>query len=56
MMSKEMIDAIMDNDNIEAENAFKNTIAQKVGDALEVRRAELAGTFVKDGVGASEED
>ena len=51
-----MIDAIVSGDNLGAETEFKNTIAQKIGDALEIRRAELANTFVKNGVEASEED
>ena len=55
-MSKEMIDAIVSGDNLGAETEFKNTIAQKIGDALEIRRAELANTFVKNGAEASEED
>jgi|TARA_B110000211_G_C13831470_1_gene443746 hypothetical protein len=56
-MSREMIDAIADGSNLDAENEFKNSIAQKVGDALELRRIELANTFVNTtGVGTSEED
>ena len=35
---------------------FKNLIAGKVGDALEVKRAELANTFVSNGAFSSEED
>ena len=42
-----MIDAITDGDNLSAENEFKNLISTKIGDALEVKRAELASTFVK---------
>ena len=44
-MSRELIDAISDGNNLEAEDEFKNLIAGKVGDALEVKRAELANTF-----------
>ena len=55
-MSREMIDAIVGGDNLGAETEFKNAITQKIGDALEIRRAELAGAFVKNGVEASEED
>ena len=55
-MSKEMIDAITDGDNLSAENEFKNLISAKIGDALEVKRAELASTFVKNGEVSSEED
>ena len=56
MSSKEFVDAIANNNNIEAEDAFKSAMQTKIGDALEVRRAELANTFVKNGAEASEED
>ena len=46
-MSKEFVDAIVDGNNIEAEKAFSITMATRVGDALEVKRRELANTFVK---------
>ena len=37
----------MDCNNIEAEKAFSITMAARVVDALEVKRRELANTFVK---------
>jgi hypothetical protein len=46
-MSKEFVDALVDGNNIEAEKAFSITMATRVGDALEVKRRELANTFVK---------
>ena len=46
-MSKEFVDALVDGNNIEAEKAFSITMAARVGDALEVKRKELANTFVK---------
>ena len=46
-MSKEFVDAIVGGDNLEAEKAFSITMATRVGDALEVKRKELANTFVK---------
>ena len=45
-MSKEFVDAIVDGNNLEAEKAFSITMANRVGDALEVKRKELANTFV----------
>ena len=45
-MSKEFVDAIVDGNNLEAEKAFSITMANRVGDALEVKRRELANTFV----------
>ena len=45
-MSKEFVDAIVGGDNLGAEKAFSITMSSKVGDALEVKRKELANTFV----------
>ena len=47
METKDIIDALSDSDNLGAEQAFKDTIATKVGDALETKRREVANTFVK---------
>ena len=55
-MSKEFIDALVDGNNIEAEKAFSITMAARVGDALEVKRKELANTFVKSGYTDQESD
>lgn len=46
-MTKEFVDAVVSGDNLEAEKAFSITMANRVGDALEVKRKELANTFVK---------
>ena len=45
--TKDIIDALSDGDNLGAEEAFKNTINTKVGDALETKRKEVANSFVK---------
>ena len=45
--TKDIIDALSDGDNLGAEKSFKDTIASKVGDALETKRKEVANTFVK---------
>ena len=42
-----MINALIDDNKIEAEGAFKEVIAQKVGDALDLKRVEFANTLVK---------
>ena len=55
-MSKEFVDALVDGNNIEAEKAFSITMAARVGDALEVKRKELANTFVKSGYTDQESD
>ena len=46
-MTKEFVDAIVSGNNLEAEKAFSITMADRVGNALEVKRKELANTFVK---------
>ena len=46
-MSRVFVDAIVDGNNIGAEEVFKTSIGAKVGDALELRRKDLANTFVK---------
>jgi len=45
--TKDIIDALSNGDNLGAEQAFKDTIAAKVGDALEIKRKEVANTFVQ---------
>jgi len=55
-MSKDIIDAIASGDNLGAETQFKNAIQQKVGDALEKRREEVANTMVTQHIPEVEED
>ena len=50
-MSREFVDSIAVGNNVEAEKAFKASIADKVGDALEVRRKEISKTFVAGSTG-----
>ena len=45
-MSREIIDALANGDNLKAENEFKSAIAQKMGASLEAKRKEVAGTMV----------
>ncbi|MDP7366139.1 MAG: hypothetical protein QGH83_02580 [Candidatus Pacebacteria bacterium] len=45
-MSKEIVDAIISGENLEAEKQFSTAISGKVGDALEIKRRELAKVFV----------
>ena len=54
--TKDIIDALSDGDNLGAEQAFKDSIASKVGDALETKRKEVANTFVKSTVTQDEGD
>ena len=50
-MSREFIDSIASGNNLGAEKAFKDSIANKVGDALETRRKEVSKTFVASPTG-----
>ena len=46
-MSDEFVNALQNGNNIEAEDAFKSAMQDKVGAALEVKRREVANNFVK---------
>ena len=50
-MSREFVDSMSAGNNLEAEKAFKDSIASKVGDALEVKRKEISRTFVSSATG-----
>ena len=58
-MSKEFVDALATGNNLEAETVFKSAMSAKIGDALEIKRSEVAKTFVqqaKDEVAAAEKE
>ena len=55
-MSREFVDAIVDGNNMEAENVFTQGMATKVGNTLEVKRKEIANTFVKSMSVSKEEE
>ena len=50
MAIPDMIGALIDDNKIEAEGAFKDSIAQKIGDALDLKRIEVANSLVKQHV------
>ena len=47
-MSREFVDAIISNNNIEAEKSFTASVSTKVGDALEINRKEISANFVSN--------
>ena len=47
MSAKEFVDAIGNENNLEAEDAFKSAMQDKIGAALETKRREVANNFVK---------
>jgi|TARA_R110000824_G_scaffold152052_1_gene323149 hypothetical protein len=55
-MSKEFVDAVATGNNLEAETVFKGAIAAKIGDALEIKRSEVAKTFVQQAKDEAEEE
>jgi hypothetical protein len=48
MSAENFVDALSKADNLGAETAFKSVMSDRVGDALETKRREVAGTFVKN--------
>ena len=50
-MSREFVDSIASGDNLDAEKAFKDSMTNKIGDALEVKRKEMSKTFVASPTG-----
>ena len=55
-MTREIIDAIATGDNLGAETEFKNAMTKRVGDALEIKRKEVAQTIVTQHIPEVEED
>jgi len=47
MSSEDFVDALNMGKNLEAEDAFKSTMQDKIGAALETKRREVANSFVK---------
>jgi len=55
-MTREIIDAIATGDNLGAETEFKSAMTKRVGDALEIKRQEVAQTIVTQHIPEVEED
>ena len=56
MSSKDFVDALSRNSNLDAEDAFKSAIGNKVTNALETKRQELAKGFVNKHIPEPEDD
>ena len=52
----DMISSVVGDNKIDAEAHFKNTIAQKIGSALDLKRVEVANSLVKGQSNTSVED
>ena len=46
-MSEDFVNALRNGKNLEAEDAFKSAMQDKIGAALETKRREVANSFVK---------
>ena len=46
----DMISAVVQDNNVDAESHFKNTMAQKIGSALDLKRIEVANSLVQNPV------
>jgi len=42
-----MISALVTDDKIDAESHFKSTMAQKIGNALDLKRVEVANSLIQ---------
>ena len=56
MSAKEFVDALQNGKNLDAEDAFKMAMSSKVGDALEDKRKEVAGSLVQNHIPEVEEN
>ena len=52
----DMISAVVGDNKIDAETHFKNTMAQKIGSSLDLKRVEIANSLVKGQPETSTED
>ena len=44
----DMISAVVQDNNVDAESHFKNTMSQKIGSALDLKRVEVANSLVQN--------
>ena len=44
----DMISAVVQDNNVDADSHFKNTMAQKIGSALDLKRVEVANSLVQN--------
>ena len=56
MSSKDFVDALVRSNNLDAEDAFKNAVGEKVQNKLETKRQELAKGFVNKHIPEPEDD
>ena len=55
MSSKDFVSALAKGSNLDAEDAFKTAMSQRIGDALETKRKDVAGSMIKQHIPDTEE-
>ena len=56
MSAENFVNELGKNNNLGAEDAFKSAMTDRVGQALETKRKEVAGTFVRNHIPEVEEN
>ena len=56
MSAENFVNELQNSNNLGAEDAFKSAMTDRVGQALEMKRREVAGTFVSNHIPEVEED
>ena len=56
MSAENFVNELQKGNNLGAEDAFKSSMADRVANALETKRKEVAGSFVKNHIAEVEED
>ena len=55
MSAEDFVNALSNKDNLGAEDAFKTAMSQRIGDALETIRKDVAGSMIKQHIPDTEE-
>ena len=56
MSAENFVDELQNKNNLGAEDAFKSAMTDRVAQKLEMKRREVAGTFVKNHIPEVEEN
>ena len=56
MSANNFVDELQKGNNLGAEDAFKSAMGDRVANALETKRKEVAGSFVRNHIPEVEED
>ena len=56
MSAEDFVNQLQNKNNLGAEDAFKSAMTDRVAQSLEMKRQEVAGTFVRNHIPEVEED